>query len=136
MDALGDHRAIRLQKPSARVGHEVKESRLEPEVADLIADEEVDPLRQLDLDGLRVDEAQAIREPVARGNRARELDHPARLYRVHQPGARLTRKQSEYAAPTADVRDDGARDDDLADRAAKGIDPRAIDQVRPMFVDD
>jgi hypothetical protein len=134
--ALRNQPATRLEKPVARVRAVLDEPSLEPEVSDLIANDDVHPFGQSDIRRHAMDEDNSIADAVGRGHGASDLDHPGRFDRVDSRRSSLTGEEPEDARAAGKVEHDVSTADSAMDGGTERIEPYGVRQIVPVFIDD
>ena len=128
-------RAAGPKETLTHLARQLEDARLESKAADLIADDDVSPLRNGHRSRVAADAGDDVLEPVGSGDLSRQAGDAALLDRVDTAGARTTCQQAEDARTGGQIDDDVAGLDDLADGALVRRNAGAVAQVVAMFVD-
>ncbi len=133
-DAPGDDTAARLEQARPDVGNGLDEAGFEPELSDLVADENVGAFREVGVGGVREDELHAILEPVGTRQVARQPDDGSGLDAVDARGAGSAGEQAENAGAGGQVNDHVAGPDGRGDRTGEGVNARPVADELAMRV--
>ena len=106
---LGNDSAARLEQPRPDIGNGFDEAGFEPELSDLIGDEDVGALGQLGHRRMRVHEPHAILEAVRGRDGAGQPHDCARLDAVDARGSRAAGEQAEDARARCQINHHVAR---------------------------
>ena len=136
VNAARNRASVGPQEPS-RIEQIFECAGLDAEVTDLIADHEVDRLRQDDARRQLANERDPVGVSVGAGQPPRHVDDWAIVDGVDMPGAGLARQEAQHASAAREVEHHRVRADQEVPAAARN--PWrwwTLGQIVPMFIED
>jgi len=136
MNAARHEPAAGLEQTPARVLEALHDPGFEPEMADLIGHDEIDPLRQLRVRRRRLHVRDAASQPVCPRQLLRQFDDAAIVHAIHVTGPGAARQESQNPRAGRQVEDDVVWTDDLVQRGFKRTQPDIVSQELAVFVEN
>jgi hypothetical protein len=120
---------------AARVDHVLPQSRVNAEASDLIADHNVDGLRQLNPFRVLADHVNTIGETIDAHELAREPHDAPRVYGIDAPCASFAGEKAQDGRAGAEIEDDVSCFDNVLKGAAEGVETNGVTDVASMVLE-